>query len=436
MTTPTFDLHADSLKVDPESGFVAKSRYIDGAFAGLERQRLWNKVWQWACLEEDLPSTGSFYEYQCGDQSILIVRTDAGLRAFHNVCPHRGNRLRGGSGTLPGELACNYHRWTWDLSGKLLQVPEREGFPEFEDSCFGLRPVSVGTWSQFVFVNPDPDAEPLLDYLATMVDRLSPYHWELHTRTSSVTLPMAANWKTMVDGFLDVYHLQGVHPQLLNYTDDVATTYERLGKHSAMYMPMGVASPKAADRSEQAVLDELTRPGSGIMGKMLMESPFLDHVGGRPTLRPGITVRDALIDAGRRSADRLGRDYSGLSDEQVIDDHHYFFFPNTIMNVFAGHVVAARMRPEPSDPERCLFDLFVFNWLSDDELATREIPPHEVVAEHTKVGRVPDQDFTALPKVQLGLHSEGIESIFLSTEGQEVRVMDFHTELDCYLFGQ
>lgn len=435
MTATAKAYDAESLRVRPATGKVAKHRYIDAEFAELEQHRLWRRVWQWACLIEDVAEVGDFYEYQYGNQSILVIRGDDGaLRAFHNVCPHRGNRLRGGTGTLQNELACNYHRWTWDLHGQLTKVPEREGFPAFDDACFALREVSVDVWAQFVFINPDPNAEPLLDYLAPLPDRVAPYHWELHTRTSSVTLPMAANWKTMVDGFLDVYHLQGVHPQLLEYTDDVNTTYELLGKHSAMYMPMGVASPKARDTSEQGIITELAKPRSGIMGKMLRESSAFEIVDGIPTLTGGVTVREALIEAGRKSAAKLGRDYSELTDEQLIDDHHYFIFPNVIINAFAGHIVLARIRPDVSDAERCFFDLFVMNWLTEDEQQAREPSPHEFVEENAKVGRVPDQDFTALPKVQLGLHSDGLEDLFLSTKGQEVRVADFQTVLDSYLY--
>lgn len=436
MASPTVAPNQEALRFQPETGLVPKQRYLDSEFARLENRRLWNKVWQWACLDDDLPGAGSFYEHQVGDQSVLIIRgEDDTLRAFHNVCPHRGNRLRGGSGTVKDELACNYHRWTWDLEGKLVRVPDREGFPTFDDTCFALRRVSVDVWNHFVFVNLDPDPEPLLDFLGPLTERLAPYHWDQHTCTASVTLPMAANWKTMVDGFLDVYHLQGVHPQLLRYTDDETTTYEALDRHSAMYMPMGIPSPKAPNPTEQGVLNELAKPGSGIMGKMIRQSPHFQEVDGKPTLTPGFTVRDALIEGGRRTAEELGRDYASLTDEQLIDDHHYFFFPNTIMNVFAGHFIAARMRPDVTDPERCFFDLFIFNWLTEEEAATKEKREHEMLEEGAKVGRVPDQDFTALPKVQLGLHSDGLENLFLATQGQEVRVSDFHVVLDGYLYG-
>lgn len=433
MTVSELDHELGHLRVDGASGRVAKQRYLSSLFSNLEQSRLWDRTWQWACLEDDVPDSGSYFEYQVADQSILVLRGDDGvIRAFHNVCPHRGNRLRSGSGTLKAELACHYHRWTFDLIGALKRVPSREGFPAFEDSCFGLRQVQLDTWNGYIFVNLDEHAQPLLEYLAPLTDRLAPYHWEEHTCTHSLTVPIAANWKTMVDGFLDVYHLQGVHPQLLRYTDDIGTTYENFGQHSAMYMPMGVASQALANAGEQMVIDELAKPGSGIMGKTLRQSQYFEENDGVATLR-GVTVRQALLEAGRQTHDHLGRDHAGLTDDQMIDDHHYFFFPNVIANVFPSHYITARMRPDPVDHERCFFDLFIFNWLTDEERASRPRRKHEMLEEGADVGRVPDQDFTALPKVQLGLHSRGIDSIFLSE--QETRVMHFHQILDQYLFG-
>lgn len=433
MTITDVPVGLPQLRVDTEGRRVPKERYLSHDLWHLERERVWKKVWQWACLEDDLANAGSYVEHQIGDQSILVMRGDDGaIRAFHNVCLHRGNRLRSGSGTAKTDLACPYHRWTWDLRGDLKEVPDRETFPAFDDACFSLRAVRCETWERFVFVNLDPDAEPLVEYLAPLTERLAPYHFGEHTRTRSVTMPIAANWKTIVDGFVDVYHLQGVHPQLLKVLDDVNTTYELLGRHSAMYMPMGVASPRLADHSEQVVLDELARPGSGFHGKLLRQSEHFFERDGKPTLRDGVTVRQALLEVGRHEGVERGLDYSGLSDVQMVDDHHYFFFPNTVCNVYAGHFIAARIRPHATDPERCFFDMYIFNWLDEDEREARRGARHAVADEGTEVGRVPDQDFTALPKVQLGMHSDGLESIFLSD--QEIRVLHFHEVLDHYLF--
>lgn len=434
ITATPVQIGLDHLRIDGDAGLVPKERYLSKAMAELEQEKLWKKVWQWACLEDDVASPGSYYEHLIGDQSILVLRGDDGrIRAFHNVCPHRGNRLRSGSGTLKTELSCHYHKWTWDLIGDLKRVPDRATFPPFDDACYGLRQVRVETWQRFVFINLDPDAEPLRDYLAPLTDRLDPYHWSEHTCTRSVTMPLAANWKTIVDGFIDVYHLQGVHAQLLRLMDDVNTTYETFGRHSAMYMPMGVASPRLADTSEAAVIAELAKPEAGILGKLFRQSAhFGRDADGNATLRDGVTVRQALLEVGRAHEAELGHDYSGLTDTQVVDDHHYFFFPNTVCNVYAGHFICARIRPDSVDHERCSFDMFVFNWLTDDDRAERAARRHRVVDPDTEVGRVPDQDFTALPKVQLGLHSDGIDAIFLNS--QEVRVKHFHEVLDHYLF--
>ena len=245
-------------------------------------------------------------------------------------------------------------------------------------------------------------------------------------------MPIAANWKTVVDGFVEVYHLQGIHPQLLRFLDDVNTTYEVWGRHSAMYMPMGVPSPRLKAPDDDVTLRELSAKGSGYHGKVLRSSRYFREVDGKAELTDGVSVRQALIEAGRAEAEELGRDYSGLTDAQVADDHHYFFFPNVIMNIDAGHFIASRIRPHATDPEQCYFDMHVFDWLSPEQKAARPRRQHVEVAPGTEVGRVPDQDFTALPTVQLGLHSNGFENVRLSD--QECRVLAFHTSLDEYLF--
>jgi len=184
-------------------------------------------------------------------------------------------------------------------------------------------------------------------------------------------MPIAANWKTVVDGFVEVYHLQGIHPQLLRFLDDVNTTYEVWGRHSAMYMPMGVPSPRLKAPDDDVTLRELSAKGSGYHGKVLRSSRYFREVDGKAELTDGVSVRQALIEAGRAEAEELGRDYSGLTDAQVADDHHYFFFPNVIMNIDAGHFIASRIRPHATDPEQCYFDMHVFDWLSPEQKAAR-----------------------------------------------------------------
>ncbi len=431
-TDRAFDTDLDGLRARPADRKLPKGRYFSPSMADAERTRLWPKVWQWACLEEDLAKSGAFTTFEIGEQSVLLTRAaDGELRAFHNVCQHRGNRLRTGHG-VTRELACIYHHWTWNLDGTLKEIPDRDQFDPFDDLCVALRPVRVGTWGGLVFVTLSADAPPLDEWLAPVPERLAPYHFERHTLSRSVTMPIHANWKTVVDGFLEVYHLQGVHPQLLRFLDDVNTTYEIWGPHSAMYMPMGVPSPRLGVDDDAVTLEELAAEDSGYHGKILRSSPHFSERDGTARLDDGVSVRQALIDAGRAEAELLGRDYSGLTDAQVVDDHHYFLFPNVIMNIDAGHFIASRIRPHTTDPEMCYFDMHVFDWMTPEARAARPRRKHVEVEPGTEVGRVPDQDFTALPTVQLGLHSDGFDEVRLSD--QECRVLAFHVDLDRYLF--
>lgn len=424
----------DELRTRAGARRVPKQRYLLPEVMQAEYRDLWPKVWQWACLADELVKPGAYKTYEIGDQSILLTRSaDGVIHAFHNVCLHRGNRLRQGGGTTRS-ITCPYHHWSWNHDGSLREIPELETFGDLDTSCLSLRRVAVDVWEGLVFVNLDPEAESLQSYLYPVTERLAPYMFGRQTCTRSMTMPIPANWKTIVDGFLDVYHLQGVHPQLLKILDDIGTTYELFGRHSAMYMPMGVPSQRLGVTDDKVTLDELAAEGSGHHGKLLRKSPHFSEENGVPRLADGVTVRQALIEVGHLEAQEYGRDYSGLTDDQLVDDHHYFLFPNTIMNIDAGHFIASRIRPHATDPEWCYFDLHVFDWLTDEQRAARKPRKHRDLEYSTEVGRVPDQDFTALPTVQLGLHSDGLQDLIFSD--WECRIVAFHDRLDDYLFQQ
>ena len=141
---------------------VPASRYTSPEFAALEMERLWPHVWQLACTVDHVREPGDWFEYTCGPLSVMLVRGDDGeLRGFQNVCLHRGNELCHGSGTGRTEIRCVYHRWCWDLDGRLREIPSRRGFGVIRNDEYALRSVQVGTWGALVFVNLDLDAEPL-----------------------------------------------------------------------------------------------------------------------------------------------------------------------------------------------------------------------------------------------------------------------------------
>src|SRR5437763_15729298 len=218
---------------------IPKERYISREFADLEMERLWPHVWQIACREEEVPSPGDFVEYVIGDQSILVLRAEAGeggegadIQAFHNTCLHRGTRLAAGTGSFPeGRIRCRYHGWCYGLDGCVTHVPDREEFPDLPGDL-RLGQVRAETWGGFVFVNMDPAAEPLLDFLDPIPKLLGAYRLDEMRFRSYQTLVLPANWKAVLDAFNEGYHVQGAPPQILPWTDDVSIAYEPYDRHA------------------------------------------------------------------------------------------------------------------------------------------------------------------------------------------------------------
>ncbi|HTZ08119.1 MAG TPA: Rieske 2Fe-2S domain-containing protein, partial [Acidimicrobiales bacterium] len=214
-------------------GVVPRGRYTDAGFAAAEFEHLWGRVWQVACREEEVAEVGDFLEYRIGDQSILVVRSAPDVvGAFSNTCLHRGTRLAEGTGHLDeGCLRCRYHAWRYDLDGTLVEVVDVEEFDPLPEGV-GLGKIRTERWGGFVWVTLDPGAPPLLDYLDPLPALLAPYHLEGMRLRASLSTVLPANWKVVVDAFNEGYHVQGTHPQLLAWTDDVNLTYEPLGIHA------------------------------------------------------------------------------------------------------------------------------------------------------------------------------------------------------------
>ena len=166
---------------------IPVERYTSRSWHDLEVERLWKRVWQFACREEDIPEPGDHHVYEIATMSFLVVRTATGdIKAYPNACLHRGRRLKDQDGHC-SELRCPFHGFAWHLDGALKDVPARWDFPHVSDETFHLPEASVGTWAGFVFVNPDPDAAPFEEFvedLATQFDGLGPRGHATSRRTS------------------------------------------------------------------------------------------------------------------------------------------------------------------------------------------------------------------------------------------------------------
>jgi len=419
---------------------VPAARYTSREWQDLENARLWTQVWQIACTEDCVPEPGDHWIYEIVGLSIVILRgEDRSIRAFQNVCPHRGNQLLERHGSGLGEIRCAYHHWCFDLAGRLTAMsPQGEAATRPSDSVrgsaavsgIGLVPVQVATWGGFVFVNPDLEAEPLADYLETLPQELEWVGMEQFSCDRFMTVSLECNWKAGLDAFLETYHLHAVHPQMLAIADDVHTPITLYDKHTKFVQPYGVASPR---RHEGVGDQEIWESFVSNLGHR-MGIPFADATrpGPHPEIPPGRTIRDVLVGRIREHLSTMGPIYRGLDDHHVIDDFHYHVFPNAVFNVFAGWYGLIRTRPGAT-PNECFLDMWNFDLRSvGDE--TNHPRPDEVVLgpeELPALGPVMLQDLELVPRVQRGLQQPGFDSIRLTPA--ESRIGRMHQILDRFI---
>ena len=424
-----------------QDGVVPKERYISRAFLDLEIERLWSRVWQIACREEEVERPGDFVEYAIGDQSILVVRTDTGrLAAHHNACLHRGTRLASGCGTFPEEgIRCRYHAWRYDLGGRLVEVVDQHEFPPMpEDLC--LAPVRVETWGGFVFINLDPDAEPLLEFLDPVPSVLDGYHLEQMRFRAYQSTVLPANWKAVVDAFNEAYHVQGTHPQILPWTDDTTIEYEQLGIHSH-YGRLPQARRELKPSPRLGLAPDAYDEGEILMGLVAgLGRVFLkDELAIVEELRAGEPTadRNLLVEYQKRRRDLLssrGLDISALALEQMTSAEDVFIFPNFVGPIYPGSAVVFRIRPNGLDPDSSIKDTWTLEWPRPDQ-PRREWERHFYpVWTEKDWGEITNQDYANMHEVQTGMKSRGFTGSRLNPR-QESNVLHMHRVIDRYLLA-
>ena len=185
--------------------------YTSSEWFDREQRLIFSRTWNCAGFVEDLTEPGQYLTTQVGLHNILVVcGPDRELRAFHNICRHRGTQLIRSIGQAAA-LRCPYHDWTYDLEGQLVGVPRRtREFPGFDPSTICLFPAAVGVWRGMIWAHPDPDAPPVSEWFGAIEPHLGPHR--------PVALPemkrlrteqlIEANWKIVVENYIDVYHLK------------------------------------------------------------------------------------------------------------------------------------------------------------------------------------------------------------------------------------
>src|SRR6201986_3195874 len=223
IASPTSPAAAANGSAPAPSGVALEPRYYtDPSLEAIEQELIFERTWQLAGHVSQLSTTGSYITAAAGNQPVLVVRDDKGaLRAYLNVCRHRGSRLLSGSGQCKAAIRCRYHGWTYKMDGALIGVPEGMAFGEkLDKKSLSLMPVRVEEMCGLVFVNLDSDATPLAEMVGDLPQRLAPYRIETLTPFAPGTGgSQPANWKGGADNYIEGYHIPIAHPGLMRMLD-------------------------------------------------------------------------------------------------------------------------------------------------------------------------------------------------------------------------
>ena len=402
---------------------VPIERYTSRAFHDLEVEKVWKKVWQMACREEEIPEVGDHVLYKIADIELIVVRSSPGeIRALYNTCLHRGRALRDQDGRSES-FRCPFHGWCWNLDGSLKEVPCRWDFQHVQREQYGLPQAKVGSWGGFVFVNMDPDCEPLESYLGELPEHFS--RWPLEDRFKEVHVAkvLPCNWKVAQEAFMEAYHVVATHPQLLPGIGDSNSQYDAWDTFSRAITPNMTPSPHVNwEASEQDMLDSM-------LTRSLDAEPMM-------RVAEGKTARQTLAQLSRMGLQALVPDANLLTDAELADSFYYSLFPN-VHPWGAYNRIVYRFRPYGNDPDRCIMEVMYLqpfrgkrpppapiHWLDDDEDWT-------CAPELGFLSRVFNQDTGNLGRVQEGLHSAAHERVTFG-QYQETKIRHMHTLLERY----
>src|ERR1044072_1388611 len=190
--------------------------YRDPEYFRLEMARLIRPSWQIVCHSSDIPGPGDWRTLDLPGESVIAIRgPDGELRAFANVCRHRGSRLVDGQAGCAKRLTCPYHAWTYAADGRLVGVPNREDYPGLDPAQFGLIPVELEIWRGFLFVRLEGGGPGVAEMMAPYEDEVAPHRFEELQAIGRITLrPRDVNWKNVADNYSDGLHISVAHPGL------------------------------------------------------------------------------------------------------------------------------------------------------------------------------------------------------------------------------
>lgn len=427
----------ENLGSDP----IPASRYTDPEFFELEKKKMWPKVWQMAAREEELPEPGDYVVYENVGKSFVIMRQEDGsVRAFYNVCLHRGRKLKTEDG-FSSELHCPFHGFSWNNDGSLKNIPCRWDFDHIKDKDMQLPEAHLGQWGGYIFIRESKEGPTLEEYLAPMPEHFKRWKHEECVTAVWVAKVIPANWKATMEAFMESWHTLVTHPQLLPFTGDCNTHYNIYGDHVNLTVtPFGVISPHLdpEGKQQQWIVDEFVKYNGRSSDNY--EGNEEEEGGYNVKVSEGVTARAALGESLRKTTTEMfGHDVSYASDCEMMDAILYNVFPN--LSPWAGFQpnIVYRWRPWP-DADHTLMEVRVLTRVPPGQKHPKSVPM-KFLSEDQKwtdapelgiLGDVFEQDMDNLPYVQEGLKASKNNEVHFANY-QEIQLRQFQNTLMKYI---
>ena len=438
---------------------IRVGRYIDPAFQQLEYDKLWSKVWQAAARLDEIQAANDYTVYEIGDQAVLIVRVDENtIKAYHNVCPHRGTALAEGSGTFPGgRIICPFHGWRWDATGKNHYILEQQEFRQGKlcNSDVSLKELKLEVYAGFIFINFDAAPQPFDEFIAPVrpfldglaIGDMGNYWWK--------SIPIPSNWKVAQEAFFETYHVPATHPQLEKPAAAVIFGEEEVkdfpfnhrnvaydafpNGHGRFYAGANTAMAGKVQIENDAdpvdvMADRLQLLVDGMDAQVLQgDIDVLRTLRGKP-IPEGSSLGGEYVKTLYAHAAAENRPMPTPTPEILgMWGGEVFIFPNIMILPHAGNAMIYRVRPNGKDPDSCHFEI-----MSTKTYPAAIKPPKAVVSHVTdledpeQVLLIPRQDLGNIPRMQKGLHSRSMRQTWLASHHEKM-ILNMHQEMDRYL---
>ena len=416
---------------------IPTPRYYDPAFAALENEKLWPHVWQMACRLEQIETFGDWIEYSNLGKSVIVVRTNDGVKAFHNACRHRGVPLanEGGHGNCKSQgFICPFHGWRWNAEGKNTFVYGRHMFSEgqLDDADLALRPCRVETALGCAFINFDDDAPTLRDTMGPILDRMEAHGASKLRAEWWYATVLPANWKLAMEAFMEGYHVMRTHPQLQQAAPMLYNSMYGMdtgGIGVPINPNLDVKGNIAAQIKHLGLLSE------GMAGMVhAKEVEIASQITDIQVDDPQMAIMHWFGAVNHQITEQLraaGEDVPDLNAVAVSDPVNAveFFFPHYFLLPMFSSMSAYRIRP--NGPESCIFELWSLTHIAEGQAHETPMEPTVLPFDSDKFPPIPRQDYSNIPIQQKGLHAEGFDFMRLGKDIEGMisnynRIIDGH----------